>query len=593
MRRAAWSRPAIRGASLRRAIAVALAALMIGAFFSAPTASAQTNVIQVTFDTPPYTYPASYSFRDFSVHQTNTYSAGYVGQAITSSGDRHTYGGRDSGLAAAFTMRFWSPVPVHTISAWVYLDPSSSANGCLRWGNLQLVCVSPSPNWQYVQATYPANVTAIQLSFGVYSMTTTTVGLDQVTIWPTAPSTPTPTPTPSPTPIGGQPPLGVPCRLLGADANFTGFPGRWQIVQGDPIKTWQGLLLTADSQIRLRLPLAESRRYRITGVYTVGFRELLTGGEKFYVGLGGVTMEFPLENVTTPQIISVPPVQYPPTDDGYYLTLTAPEGTEFGLVIRDICVSEVPSEDQPVTSGSAETCSACDPPQSLFDIFGIIGWLLCGIRNFFECLFIPFLRGLLQGLLNLVPTALSFIQWIVETAFNGVLWIVQILVAPFIWIIAHIRNFFTNVANDLQVGTLASLGNIGVSYARDLPTMLGNGLASLGNELSNILQNARSVFDLIGGLFNLFVRGLAYLITLTPLIIETLISGFNASATAISGSPICTNSSDFLYAVCLGFYVIDNTILSGPAFYLIPLVIGLLVFDTFVWAFQAIRKAFS
>jgi hypothetical protein len=111
--------------------------------------------------------------------------------------------------------------------------------------------------------------------------------------------------------------------------------------------------------------------------------------------------------------------------------------------------------------------------------------------------------------------------------------------------------------------------------------------------LGNVLANARSIFDLIGGLFNLFVRGLAYLITLTPLIIETLISGFNASATAISGSPICTNSSDFLYAVCLGFYVIDNTILSGPAFYLIPIAIGLLVFDTFVWAFQAIRRAFS
>jgi hypothetical protein len=597
MRRAAWSRPAIRGASLRRALAVALitAALLMPALVT----NAQAPSFFFDFDNPPSApsgMSASYTIQQGSLMSNGVGGSQAVG--ITSANPNVTI--------TLYTLS--QSVYVTAVEAYVY--NSSSGNACfqIQYPNLGDVqgsaCRWGSGTVSFVMnKLVPMNfyVVHVQSGFGG----TRTISYDNLRLYvdtsqsptpmpsPTPTPTPSPTPSPTPTPIGGQPPLGVPCRLLGADANFTGFPGRWQIVQGDPIKTWQGLLLTAGSQIRLRLPLAESRRYRITGVYTVGFRELLTGGEKFYVGLGGVTMEFPLENVTTPQIISVPPVQYPPTDDGYYLTLTAPEGTEFGLVIRDICVSEVPSEDQPVTSGSAETCSACDPPQSLFDIFGIIGWLLCGIRNFFECLFIPFLRGLLQGLLNLVATALSFIQWIVETAFNGVLWIVQILVAPFIWIIAHIRNFFTNVANDLQVGTLASLGNIGVSYARDLPTMLGNGLASLGNELSNILQNARSVFDLIGGLFNLFVRGLAYLITLTPLIIETLISGFNASATAISGSPICTNSSDFLYAVCLGFYVIDNTILSGPAFYLIPLVIGLLVFDTFVWAFQAIRKAFS
>ena len=598
MRRAAWSRPAIRGASLRRAIAVALAALMLAALFSAPTAShAQSGCNPLGYDwCVEYDFAVSdHGFVPSPAFLNPVWVAGQGWQAMPSSSNPVR---RQIQIYKSLPLTvFLGTIEIEFYAVRGHFD--TNPNG----GDGYFVNTMPAfynlgthsgDGTRTTTVNTNASAIGLQLQVGLrYGSDPGGTGIIKKVRLRGNGTSPLPTPTPSPTPIGGQPPLGVPCRLLGADANFTGFPGRWQIVQGDPIKTWQGLLLTAGSQIRLRLPLAESRRYRITGVYTVGFRELLTGGEKFYVGLGGVTMEFPLENVTTPQIISVPPVQYPPTDDGYYLTLTAPEGTEFGLVIRDICVSEVPSEDQPVTSGSAETCSACDPPQSLFDIFGIIGWLLCGIRNFFECLFIPFLRGLLQGLLNLVATALSFIQWIVETAFNGVLWIVQILVAPFIWIIAHIRNFFTNVANDLQVGTLASLGNIGVSYARDLPTMLGNGLASLGNELSNILQNARSVFDLIGGLFNLFVRGLAYLITLTPLIIETLISGFNASATAISRSPICTNSSDFLYAVCLGFYVIDNTILSGPAFYLIPLVIGLLVFDTFVWAFQAIRKAFS
>jgi hypothetical protein len=448
-----------------------------------------------------------------------------------------------------------------------------------------------------VQATYPANTTTIQLNFWVYSMTTTTVGLDQVTIWPTEPSTPTPSPTPTPTitptPIGGQPPLAVSCRLLGSAAIFQPFPGSWRIDSGNPARVGSGVLLPQGSAISIPLNLDPNKHYRITGAFTT---EGIAPGS-WSIALGGAApFQIAYPDNFSRQILEITPGRYPPFN-GYALTLSASTEVEVGLVIENICVSEVQVSAGGSGNGSGGgregVCSACDPPDSVLDIFGIIGWLLCGIRNFFECVFLPFLRGLLQGLLNLIAAALSFIEWVIQTVFNAVLWIIQIIVAPAIWVIAHIRNFFTNIGNDLQGGTLASLGNIGISYIRDLPTMLGNALAGLANELVYVLANARSIFDLIGGLFSLFVRGLAYLITLTPLIIETLISGFNASATAISGSPICTNSSDFLYAVCLGFYVIDNTVLSGPAFYLIPVAIGLLVFDTFIWAFQAIRRAFS
>ena len=428
MRRAAWSRPAIRGASLRRAIAVALAALMLAALFSAPTASAQTNVIQVTFDTPPYTYPASYSFRDFSVHQTNTYSAGYVGQAITSSGNRHTYGGPETGLAAAFTMRFWSPVPVHTISAWVYLAPSSSANGCLRWGNLQLVCVSPSPNWQYVQATYPANVTTIQLSFSVYSMTTTTVGLDQVTIWPTAPSTPTPTPTPSPTPTL-LPPSGVSigsCPLLGRDADFSGFPGRWQILSERLIgyNRFQGLLMLPGHKLGIQLPLRPDVKYQISGSFYP--ERIVDTPRSLYVSLGASTF------IVQPQLyrdesvsFEFPPATFQPGPDGTYMLILERPSTDNGLFeIKRICVSEYRERDVPISETETEdeppaACQACDPPDSILDIFGIIGWLLCGIRNFFECVIVPFLAALARGVLDLLATALSFIEWIVRVVLMG------------------------------------------------------------------------------------------------------------------------------------------------------------------------------
>lgn len=146
--------------------------------------------------------------------------------------------------------------------------------------------------------------------------------------------------------------------------------------------------------------------------------------------------------------------------------------------------------------------------------------------------------------------------------------------------------------NDLQVGTSAALLNVIASNVRDMPTILGNGLAFLGEQFFVLIQNAESFFEVVIGLFAWFLQAIAYLITLVPLIISALVTGFNAAAVPISGSPLCGAPGDFLYAPCLGFYILDNTLFSGPAFYLLPLVIGILVFDTFIWALAKFREAF-
>jgi hypothetical protein len=600
MRRAAWSRPAIRGASLRRALAVALitAALLMPALVT----NAQAPSFFFDFDNPPSApsgMSASYTIQQGSLMSNGVGGSQAVG--ITSANPNVTL--------TLYTLS--QSVYVTTVEAYVY--NSSSGNACFQIhypnpGDIQgAACRWGSGTVSFVMnKLVPMNfyVVHVQSGFGG----TRTISYDNLRLYvdtsqsPTPMPSPTPTPTPSPTPTL-LPPSGSfirPCPLLGRDADFSGFPGRWQILSESLIgyNRFQGLLMLPGHKLGIQLPLRPDVKYQISGSFYP--ERIVDTPRSLYVSLGASTfiVQPPLyrdESVS----FEFPPATFQPGPDGTYMLILERPSTDNGLFeIKRICVSEYRERDVPISETETEdeppaACQACDPPDSILDIFGIIGWLLCGIRNFFECVIVPFLAALARGVLDLLATALSFIGWIVRVVFDGLLWLAQIIVAPAIFVIAHIRNFFEGVNNELQVGTLASIGNVGVSYIRDLPTMLGNALFSIGNELGNVLANARSIFDLIGGLFNLFVRGLAYLITLTPLIIETLISGFNASATAISGSPICTNSSDFLYAVCLGFYVIDNTVLSGPAFYLIPVAIGLLVFDTFIWAFQAIRRAFS
>lgn len=233
------------------------------------------------------------------------------------------------------------------------------------------------------------------------------------------------TPTPSPTPHDIGAPLAAPCALLGSDATFNNFPGRWQVRSGEPFRpTGGGLFMPQSSQIAVQLSLKPNRLYRVTGAFKVAFPEILEGGEYWQIQLGGAApfrIDYPTN--ASLQLFDITEARYEPDAQGnYFLILTASDATEAGLVFENICVTEIRGAASSSDGGGrADACQACDAPTSILDIFGIVGWLLCGIRNFFECLFIPFLVGIVRGIQNVLALALSFAYWMVDAVIAGIL----------------------------------------------------------------------------------------------------------------------------------------------------------------------------
>jgi len=452
-----------------------------------------------------------------------------------------------------------------------------------------------------------------QFNFGAYNCSAAgattcdngfSITIHRITLHGTTLATNTPTPTLTPTipPQGGGGVPSLSCPLLGQDsANFRNLPGNWKLAPTtltNPVGTTSGLAFTT-TNANAQLPLTLSRFNQY--ILTVRYHITNTTAGEIYLGLGNSPLlRVPIAGTQdTIQSFEVPSSNYEPNRlgtgsnaDSYNLILIAP--TTDDLIIDFICVKDAsPSGGSTGTSGNGSWSSsgfvgiqaAVDGCTIPYDDTNNV--FIYAISRIWHCGLKPAQEGIWAGVTN----TFRFIQvgwdWLSTVVGNWITWISR--TAGVLW------AWFSGAAGNILIAVLnaaASLFNsLGLS---DLLNRVVQFITNLPSIINAIVQTGIAVISIIGYWIGRFINTVLSVIFAVPALITSIITGFNTSAATVPVyAPSCNSSNPVLYAPCLSFYVLDHTVWDGPAFFIMPVFMGLIAWDVLMWAINTIKENFS
>jgi len=411
---------------------------------------------------------------------------------------------------------------------------------------------------------------------------------------PTFTPTPAYTPTPTPTPTQTPPPIPAlanydSCPLMGDQNANTSDGARWNLHGGAfGIVPPPGFDITTGYVDQL-LTLSRYNKYIVTLKYR---QTVVHSNQAIIFSLGstpGITV--PLTADLNEQTFTAPAANYEPTTQGSadsydFFIGQAAVASGNDLILTYACISDETATNSLGIGAKAlaTLCQSCtyEPGtiEGLGDIINnivkLLQWLWCGFSQIWDCSVRPFFVEVL-AIIAIIIAAIAFIrQWVAIILTNGNAWIGAVL--P---ILAHwVAGFIINV--------IQALLNAAATLGRSL------GLGGLFDFISNLFRNGATILNLIGSWVQTAIQQILNVLTAIPTVFNALVNGYNHTATSTGATaPVCNDTSSILYGPCLGMYVLDNTIFNGPVFYAIPLALGLVAFNTLLWAGAQIRNALT
>lgn len=410
--------------------------------------------------------------------------------------------------------------------------------------------------------------------------------------WQPPDATPTPTSTPPPT-LTASPLERNVCVAHPRAAVFDST--LWTPFGGASIIT-AGLLLPPGGSAKAVIPLDLSRKYDLTVLYqaSVGDSEDFTlriarSGVTIATRTDGAVGRFEESGIT---IISDIPSQL--SEIEFFYEADKPD---IGLIVKYWCLydyQERQPEDDRDTKG--EECFQCihealwdGNPLNLIglvqEIANVVGWLWCGLRRFLECQLWVILGQIAQAIVNILSWIVGFAEWIVATVGSFISFLLSL--------VGEVIKFFAAAFSNVIRGI--------VNVIRGVADFFGNALRGVVNFFRGIAETIGLIIQIVVKVIEVVIVALITIVAtvfqwianifgVTGTAIQAINDGFNESEVVISGSLTCTDPGGLLYAVCLGFYVLDNTIFNGPGKYLFIVFIGVLSLDTLLWAIETLRR---
>lgn len=241
-------------------------------------------------------------------------------------------------------------------------------------------------------------------------------------------------------------------------------------------------------------------------------------------------------------------------------------------------------------------------------------WLTCQFFQLWECQAKILLRYIWQILLSILMLFGFFRLWLSATIIGLVNWGNGNLLCFSNFLAGHLNNLgitFQNSLTNLRSFTLVTGSGAGfwdaiVAIANALSGMVQSLINGIGTPIIGLLQQIVSgLFGLIAGAMGiigaLLTIAFTWLTTQASLlihmlggIINALYTAINATAIAVPpGAPMCDAPGTVLYYPCLGFYVLDNTIFSGPVIYIVPIFMALMSWRVLMWAVHRVKGTFA
>lgn len=261
-------------------------------------------------------------------------------------------------------------------------------------------------------------------------------------------------------------------------------------------------------------------------------------------------------------------------------------GPASGLRIELLCLrAGISAPSGPIANppvqpeNEAAVCSICtySPVGDLFqDIPKVVQFIGCLLGSLW-CQLGRLLTGLWETLLSILGFFGKIVAWFVATIGAAISWVME----NGLKVVQFVGGWLSNIVN----GVLGFFLNVATLLYQVLSVIVG----FLGSLISNIV----AFLDVIFAMISLLLAKIGEVLGLVPIIITSIISGLNASpATLPAWAPVCNDSNTFMYWPCIGFYIADNTIWSGPAYYLIPAIMLIIGYNVLSWAIKQIQEAF-
>jgi len=382
----------------------------------------------------------------------------------------------------------------------------------------------------------------------------------------------TPTPTPSPTPGVSSDALLAACIVMPQEqAKFNANSG-WSPAQNTAQVGYLpggGATLSPGATLASLIGLNQQQKYKAVMLYTA------SAGRKVSIGVGGINL---------PVIAAGSGLERyesegfnPPLSEGgkYPVLISTPPENSGTVNLSYFCLIPVTSGNlAPVAEYNPDSCFSCED-------YIFIDRIICQIRQSIECFLAFILRRMFAFISGLMVLGVGAVKLAIDSAEGGAQFGANVVGEVGGFLGSGFSNLTSQVGNGLNNSVGAGINTM-MSNVRDLPTAMLNivGTFAQGSLLSINGDNLLStILSLIGVTFNAVGDFLA----LIPTVLAALIDGFNSPGESISQSIVCTNPNILAYYPCLGFYILDNTIFSGPAFLLIPVLMGIMAFNTFIW----------
>jgi hypothetical protein len=263
------------------------------------------------------------------------------------------------------------------------------------------------------------------------------------------------------------------------------------------------------------------------------------------------------------------------------------------VIIDSLCITSgdgdpVPGYTPRPISGVCKVCIYAPVGDLVVDTPNLFGWFWCSLRQLWDCQAKTILYGIWTALVNIL-TLLGFLRlWLAGTFTSFSVWSNNNLLIFARWLNGVITNAVAGLGAKPTSSTNLWDALIAVVNAfRDVILRLLDDIMTLVMAVVGVVINAISFTAMI------LLSVLTSVLGIVPQILSAIVTAFNTTAATLPpGAPTCSDPTSLTYYPCLGFYILDNTIFSGPIQWLIPLGMGALAFERLIWALEQISEAF-
>lgn len=227
----------------------------------------------------------------------------------------------------------------------------------------------------------------------------------------------------------------------------------------------------------------------------------------------------------------------------------------------------------------------------------LIEYLLCGFSNIYYCTVVPILLGIWQSIVNLIVLIQSITYYMIDSARAISIWMNGNITTVVRYASGYTDNAVTRIVNggianttiistggsgsnlfDVLIELFRQLGNIVITTVKAIPQIVNavrDSIGTLGNVIITLGFLLVTIATMIINLLIVLLAQLLRLANVLPALLNAFVDGFSGAVgssplMAAPGADVASKTlfgqscnQDAIYPLCLGAYVLDNTLFAN------------------------------